>query len=87
MEVRRFGRVKKVIWDQLLATKVEIILGKLYFHFVCIFKRSQYRYAVKVSDYILLQSVNEHHNCVIQPNIPFESNALIKPDKNIFFAQ
>ena len=82
MEVRRFARIKKVIWDQLLATKAEIIRGKLYFRFACIFERSQYRYAVKVSD-----SVNEHHNYVIQRNIPFESNALIKPDKNIFFAQ
>ena len=31
MEVRTFVRMNKVIWDQLLATKVEIIKGKLYF--------------------------------------------------------
>ena len=53
MEVRRFARIKKVIWDQLLAIKAEIIRGKLYFRFACIFERSQYRYAVKVSDYVL----------------------------------
>ena len=29
MEVRRFARIKKVIWDQLLATKAEIIQSKL----------------------------------------------------------
>ena len=33
MEVRTFARIKKVIWDQLLATKVEIIQSKLYFCF------------------------------------------------------
>ena len=37
MEVRRFARIKKVIWDQLLATKAEIIQRKLYFRFACIF--------------------------------------------------
>ena len=31
MEVRTFARIKKVIWDQLLATKAEIIQSKLYF--------------------------------------------------------
>ena len=36
MEVRRFARIKKVIWDQLLDTKAEIIQSKLYFCFVCI---------------------------------------------------
>ena len=36
MEVRTFARIKKVIWDQLLATKVEIIQRKLYFRFACI---------------------------------------------------
>ena len=35
VEVRTFARIKKVIWDQLLATKVEIIQSKLYFHFAC----------------------------------------------------
>ena len=33
MEVRRFARIKKVIWDQLLDTKAEIIQSKLYFRF------------------------------------------------------
>ena len=33
MEVRTFARIKKVIWDQLLATKAEIIQSKLYFRF------------------------------------------------------
>ena len=36
MEVRTFARIKKVMWDQLLATKAEIIQSKLYFRFVCI---------------------------------------------------
>ena len=36
MEVRRFARIKKVIWDQLLATKAESIQSKLYFRFACI---------------------------------------------------
>ena len=36
MEVRRFARIKKVIWDQLLDTKAEIIQSKLYFRFACI---------------------------------------------------
>ena len=31
MEVRTFARMKKVIWDQLLDTKAEIIQRKLYF--------------------------------------------------------
>ena len=35
MEVRTFARIKKVIWDQLLATKAEIIQSKLYFRFAC----------------------------------------------------
>ena len=35
MEVRTFTRIKKVIWDQLLATEAEIIEGKLYFRFAC----------------------------------------------------
>ena len=39
MEVRRFSRIKKVIWDQLLATKAEIIQGKLYFRFAYIFPK------------------------------------------------
>ena len=30
IEVRTFARIKKVIWDQLLATKCEVIKGKLY---------------------------------------------------------
>ena len=30
IEVRTFARIKKVIWEQLLATKAEIIKGKLY---------------------------------------------------------
>ena len=29
--------------------------------------------------------MNEHHNCVIRSNIPFESIALIKPDEYIFY--
>ena len=36
MEVRRFARIEKVMWDQLLATKAEIIQRKLYFRFACI---------------------------------------------------
>ena len=36
MEVRTFARMKKVIWDQLLDTKAEIIQRKLYFRFACI---------------------------------------------------
>ena len=36
MEVRRFARIKKVIWDQLLDTKAEIIQSKLYFRFASI---------------------------------------------------
>ena len=35
MEVRTFAGIKKVIWDQLLATKAEIIQSKLYFRFAC----------------------------------------------------
>ena len=31
VDVRAFARIKKVIWDQLLVTKAEIIKGKLYF--------------------------------------------------------
>ena len=31
IECRTFARIKKVIWDQLLATKAEIIKGQLYF--------------------------------------------------------
>ena len=31
MKVTTFARVKKVIWDQLLASKAEIVKGKLYF--------------------------------------------------------
>ena len=31
MEVGRFARIKKVVWDQLLDTKAEIIQSKLYF--------------------------------------------------------
>ena len=34
--VTRFARIKKVIWDQLLDTKAEIIQSKLYFRFACI---------------------------------------------------
>ena len=33
MEVRPFARIRKVIWDQLLDTKAEIIQSKLYFCF------------------------------------------------------
>ena len=36
MEVRTFARIKKVIWDQLLATKAEIIQSKLYFRFASV---------------------------------------------------
>ena len=52
MEVRRFARIKKVIWDQLLATKAEIIQRKLYFHFACIFPKV----TIRVSDYILCRA-------------------------------
>ena len=33
MEVRTFARIRKVIWDQLLDTKAEIIQSKLYSRF------------------------------------------------------
>ena len=33
VDVRTFARINKVIWDQLLATKAEIIHGKLYFQY------------------------------------------------------
>ena len=33
---QEIGRIKKVIWDQLLDTKAEIIQRKLYFRFACI---------------------------------------------------
>ena len=36
MEVKTFTRIKKVIWDQLLATKAEIIKDKLYCIFFCV---------------------------------------------------
>ena len=52
MEVRIFARVKKVIWDQLLATKAEIIQRKLYFRFACIFPKV----TIRVSDYILCRA-------------------------------
>ena len=52
MEVRRFARIKKVIWDQLLATRAEIIQGKLYFHFACTFSEV----TIRVSDYILCRA-------------------------------
>ena len=35
MEVSTFARIKKVIWDHLLAAKAEIIQSKLYFRFAC----------------------------------------------------
>ena len=40
MEVRTFARIKKVIWDQLLDTKAEIIQSKLYFRFACVMPSS-----------------------------------------------
>ena len=84
IEVRTFAKIKKVIWDQLLATKAEIIQSKLFFvlRALCLD-----RLAVRVSDYILCRALNEHHNCVIQRNIPFESIALIKPDEDKFYTQ
>ena len=33
--MRTFARIEKVIWDQLPATKAEIMDGKLYFRFAC----------------------------------------------------
>ena len=39
MEVRTFARIKKVIWDQLVATKAEIIQSKLYFSFACLLRK------------------------------------------------
>ena len=36
MEVRTFAKIKKVVWDQLLATKAEIMQRKQYFRFACI---------------------------------------------------
>ena len=83
IEVRRFARITKVILNELLAIKAEIIRGKLYFRFACIFPKVKRR----VSDCILCRVLNEHHNCVIQRNIPFESIALIKPDEDKFCTQ
>ena len=54
--IQEICKEKKVIWDQLLAIKAEIIRGKLYFRLACIFERSQYRFAVKVFDYILCRA-------------------------------
>ena len=85
----KFGR--KVIWDQLLDTKAEIIQSKLYFRFACIMPELNLERLTEGHNKGFwlhsLQSVNEHHNCVIQSNIPFESKALIKPDENIFYTQ
>ena len=44
--------MKKVIWDQLLATKAEIIQSKLYFCSACIFPKV----TIRVSDYILCRT-------------------------------
>ena len=52
MEVRTFARMKKVIWDQLLDTKAEIIQTKLYFRLACIFPKV----TIRVSDYILCRA-------------------------------
>ena len=52
MEVRTSARMKKVIWDQLLDTKPEIIQSKPYFRFTCIFPKV----TVRVSDYILCRA-------------------------------
>ena len=91
MEVRTFARMKKVIWDQLLDTKAEIIQRKMYFRFACIMPELSLERLTRGHNKGFwlhsLQSVNEHHNCVIQSNIPFESKALIKPDENIFYTQ
>ena len=38
MEVRTLARINKVIWDQLLATKTDIIQSKLYFRFACVLR-------------------------------------------------
>ena len=52
MEVGRFARIKKAIWDQLLDTKAEIIQVKLYFRFACIFPKV----TIRVSDDILCRA-------------------------------
>ena len=79
------------MWDQLLATKAEIIQRKLYFRFACIMPELSLERLTRGHNKGFwlnsLQSVNEHHNCVIQSNIPFESKALIKSDENIFYTQ
>ena len=64
MEVRRFARIKKVIWDQLLDAKAEIIQSKLYFRFACIMPelnlerltRGHNKDPIRVSDYILCRA-------------------------------
>ena len=38
MEVRTLARINKVIWDQLLATKADIIQSKLHFRFACVLR-------------------------------------------------
>ena len=75
MEVRRFARIKKVIRDKLLDTKAEIIQSKLYFRFACIMPELSLERLTRGHNKGFrlhsLQSVNEHHNCLIQSNIPF----------------
>ena len=38
MEVRTLARINKVVWDQLLATKADIIQSRLYFCFACVLR-------------------------------------------------
>ena len=52
MEVRRFARIKKVVWDQLLAIKKLSGVSRIF----VLHAFSKYRYAVKVSDYILCRA-------------------------------
>ena len=79
------------MWDRLLPTKAEIIQSKLYSRFACIMPELSLERPTRGHNkgfwLLSLQSVNDHHNCVIQSHIPFESKALIKPDENIFYTQ
>ena len=53
MEVKTFTRIKKVIWDQLLATKAEIIKDKLYFLLRVKIYRINYGLNYKVSFFVV----------------------------------
>ena len=59
MEVRTLARIKKVIWDQLLATKADIIQSKLYFHFACVL-RGQQSHSSRLFKQMLTFSTYQH---------------------------